>query len=87
MMLRRVNKIGVTYHLTDMGDGRTMLSTGTKSLVVDAHIDRISQGWYSWQMNGALIQDAFPYLSAGEREFILTGITQMEWNELFGETK
>lgn len=33
---------------------------------------------------GALIQDAFPYLTAGEREFIMTGTTEEEWDELFG---
>lgn len=31
---------------------------------------------------GALIQDAFPALPASDREFILTGITAEEWDEL-----
>jgi hypothetical protein len=35
-----------------------------------------------WQ-SGMLIQDAFPMLSAGEREFIKTGITPKEWDEMF----
>lgn len=30
---------------------------------------------------GALIQDAFPHLSADDREFILNGITQDEWQK------
>ena len=30
-----------------------------------------------------LIQDAFPHLNFEEREFILTGITPEEWDELF----
>ena len=30
-----------------------------------------------------LIQDAFPHLNFEEREFILTGITPQEWDELF----
>jgi hypothetical protein len=29
--------------------------------------------------NGCLLQDAFPQLSAGEREFYKTGITDKEW--------
>jgi hypothetical protein len=33
---------------------------------------------------GALIQDAFPMLSAEDREFLLSGITPEEWNETFG---
>lgn len=34
-----------------------------------------------------LIQDAFPHLSADEREFLLTGIHPKEWDELFSELK
>jgi hypothetical protein len=32
---------------------------------------------------GALVQRAFPHLSAEEREFLLTGITPAEWNKAF----
>ena len=32
--------------------------------------------------SGVLIQNAMPNLSADEREFIMTGITEEEWNEL-----
>jgi hypothetical protein len=35
--------------------------------------------------NGMLIQDAFPNLTADEREFIMTGITAEEWNTVFAE--
>lgn len=31
------------------------------------------------------VQDAFPELTAEEREFILTGTTPEEWNQMFGE--
>lgn len=34
--------------------------------------------------NGYLLQDAFPDLPAPDREFIKTGITGEEWDELFG---
>lgn len=33
--------------------------------------------------HGVLIQQAFPHLSKGDREFIKTGITQEEWDALF----
>ena len=33
---------------------------------------------------GALIQDAFPNLTPSEREFLMTGITEDEWNDIFG---
>lgn len=37
-------------------------------------------------MNGrsGLAQEAFPHLSAEEREFIISGIHPTEWDELFG---
>ena len=31
-------------------------------------------------LTGTLLQDAFPNLSAADREFILTGVTAEEWN-------
>jgi len=36
--------------------------------------------------NGALIQDAFPQLSADEREFIMTGTPPAVWDEIFAES-
>jgi len=35
--------------------------------------------------SGMYIQDAMPQLSDGEREFLMTGITQEEWDATFGE--
>lgn len=34
-----------------------------------------------WQ-NGMLVQDAFPNLSLEDREFIMTGATSDDWDEL-----
>ena len=36
----------------------------------------------SWEQ-GELVQNAMPNLSADEREFIMTGITPAEWDEMF----
>ncbi len=33
--------------------------------------------------NGALVQDAFPHLTADQREFIISGATAEEWINLF----
>jgi hypothetical protein len=41
---------------------------------------------YDW-VNGASIQDAMPQLTAEGREFLMTGITQVEWDSLFSETE
>jgi hypothetical protein len=35
--------------------------------------------------SGELLQNAFPFLDAGEREFYKTGITPQEWTATFGE--
>ena len=37
----------------------------------------------AWQQ-GALIQNAMPHLCADDREFVKTGITGEEWDQLFG---
>jgi len=39
---------------------------------------------YDKWVGGYCIQDAFPNLSADEREFIKTGITPDEWESIFG---
>jgi len=45
----------------------------------------VSQEQLAAYAAGAFVQDAFPQLTAAEREFILTGITPKEWAEVFGE--
>ncbi len=38
-----------------------------------------------WEWNdGALVQDAFPYLSADEREMLISGICPTCWDKMFG---
>lgn len=40
--------------------------------------------YLDWQ-NGALVQDAFPYLSAEKREAVISGICRTCQNNVFGE--
>ena len=40
----------------------------------------------SWE-RGELIQDAMPNLTPDEREFIKTGVTPDEWDDIFGDSK
>lgn len=35
--------------------------------------------------NGVLVQNAFPHLNASDREFIMTGVTDEEWDSAFGK--
>ncbi len=39
--------------------------------------------YWDWQ-DGMLVQDAFPYLSADEREMLITGICPTCWDKMFG---
>ena len=39
--------------------------------------------YLDWQ-DGKLAQDAFPYLSASDREMLITGIDEDCWNGMFG---
>lgn len=38
-----------------------------------------------WEKNMTLVQDAFPHFTPDQREFLISGSTPDEWNELFSE--
>lgn len=44
-------------------------------------IDVTEEQLNNWQ-RGALIQDALPDLTPAEREFLISGMTEDEWNEI-----
>jgi hypothetical protein len=46
-------------------------------------IDVTEEQLQLWE-SGVLAQNAFPQLSPSDREFIMTGITDEEWDETFG---
>ena len=58
----------------------SMISGNTNTMELNVTLEQIAQ----WE-NGMNIQQAMPALSAEEREFVKTGMTPTEWNELFGE--
>ena len=39
--------------------------------------------YFAWQAGIASIQEVMPYLNDDDREFILSGITSDEWDEMF----
>jgi hypothetical protein len=53
-------------------------------MVIDMTPEQFDERYEAWQ-SGVLIQNAFPTLTADEREFIKTGIPPVEWNEFIGE--
>ena len=54
-----------------------MLSNIERSLELDVTAQEIN----AWR-SGMLIQDAMPRLNEHEREFIISGITQEEWDSM-----
>jgi len=57
-----------------------------KERILDADFDSMNDGFNAYQ-NGSLIQSAFPFLSNSEREFILTGLTDEEWEEMIKDVE
>ena len=54
---------------------KSMLSGVTRSRDID-----VTEEEYNRWRSGMLIQRAMPHLSDVDREFIMTGITEEEWN-------
>tara|TARA_R110002124_G_scaffold70455_1_gene189129 strand:- start:1235 stop:1435 length:201 start_codon:yes stop_codon:yes gene_type:complete len=61
---------------------KSMVTGNTTTKDIDVSVQQLD----AWQ-NGLLIQDAMPQVSAPDREFIKSGITNEEWNNLFKEIK
>tara|TARA_R100001129_G_C5277389_1_gene235846 strand:+ start:352 stop:549 length:198 start_codon:yes stop_codon:yes gene_type:complete len=59
----------------------SMISGKTTTRDIDVEPEQVA----AWQ-NGMLIQDAMPELSAPDREFIMSGITQEEWDGIFKDS-
>lgn len=47
--------------------------------------ERLNECWSQCPTGTRHIQDVFPELSADEREFLITGATPEEWDEMFGK--
>jgi len=54
------------------------------SMLIDVDLHDFVKSFHSWK-GGELIQNAFPDLTADEREFVKTGISPKEWVMMFGE--
>ena len=58
----------------------SILSNKTRTRDINLTQDQLD----AWE-SGVLAQNAFPHLSADDREFIMTGITSDEWDAAFKE--
>ena len=54
-----------------------MMSKIQRSIDLDVTAEQIN----AWR-SGMLIQDAMPHLNEHEREFVISGITQEEWERI-----
>ena len=55
-----------------------------KAMFMDISAEEFNAGLKAWDGHW-LIQEALPGLSMGEREFLMSGTTPEEWDELFDE--
>lgn len=39
----------------------------------------------AWRKHGRLIQDVFPHLTPSQRQFLMSGVTEAEWEKAFGD--
>ena len=60
---------------------KSILTGIVRTREIDVTVEQVE----AWKM-GALIQDAMPHLSVADREFIVNGITDVEWRQVFGES-
>lgn len=69
----------------EVSENVSIIGCHGKTLQVNHSSDILARSYHYYKWDGMLIQKAFPYLTADEREFILTGMTAKEWDELFNE--
>ena len=88
MTIYRISPKGLEFNISELPEGKLQirLAGGSKLITVTMKLEEFSAAFYQWQMKGKVIQEAFKTLNNGEREFLLTGITPSEWNEIFGDS-
>ena len=62
---------------------KSMLSGEVHSMELPITSKQLS----TWDSGKGLIQEVFPKLTANQREFIMTGVIQEEWDNAFGGEK
>ena len=82
--INRINAWGLRYSIMRQ-DNQVLVTHGEKSMMMDITIEEFNQCWYNWYVAGKKVQDAFPKLTSAQREFLMTGITETEWNDIFSD--
>lgn len=55
------------------------------SITKEDYIVEVDKDSWEKYKSGGSVKNVFPYLSADEREFLISGTTPAEWNAWFGE--
>ena len=100
MQLIRTNPRGLTFQLRCCIDsttpnkttitlckGHAGLNTGTvttnKKIEVDLPIHTVVEKWHYWRQ-GQTIQTVFSELTTAQREFLISGLDEDDWQKIFG---
>lgn len=78
----RYNTRGDEYHIIEFKDTTGVWFKGN-GIVVDLKIENFLALWFRWTMKREFIQDVFRMLTPNQREFLITGMTEEEWNVIF----
>jgi len=65
-----------------------MLITRPSMLTGDLHtmdLPVTEEDLQRWKLGGLSVQNAFPHLTPAQREFMLSGSTQEEWDAVFAD--
>jgi hypothetical protein len=83
----RENRLGMKYLISEVSRKEVSIQLkGTEKIIfVKVPILSILAAWYKWQILDKFIQEAFDFLNDNERDFILSGLSFQEWNEIYGE--
>jgi len=54
-----------------------------KEMELNCSPQDFGRAYHAYHKNRMMIQDAFPFLTNEEREFLISGLTPEEWNRIF----
>lgn len=80
------NRAGLRYIIEGNNEQTTIsIPSEGKAITVNRGVFIILRSWAIWVETNELVQEAFPYMTPSEREFLISGTTGEEWEEMFGE--
>jgi hypothetical protein len=74
-----------SQHLVTEGADGTLLLTGRCPITQKEWVLRVQAAAYKRWKAGALCQEAFPNLTADERELLISGTTKEGWDSMFAD--